>query len=168
MIGRDLVALLRRQFRLDWEGVHGVPHWTRVRNNGIRIGRANGASLRVVELFAFLHDACRTSDGHDPEHGLRAAELACELRGEYFVLDDQEMEDLVVACMEHSSGLIAGRPSVVACWDADRLDLGRVGVVPHADYLCTDYAKKPATIEWAYQRSVAPRRRAASSALHGR
>ena len=35
-----------------------------------------GAALRVVELFAVLHDVKRKHDGQDPEHGLRAADFA--------------------------------------------------------------------------------------------
>ena len=40
------------------------------------------------------------------------------------------------------------------CWDADRLDLGRVGIVPNPRYLCTPAAKSPAVIDWAHLRSV--------------
>lgn len=39
-------------------------------------------------------------------------------------------------------------------WDADRLDLGRVGIRPNARYLCTEPAKDPAFITWAYERSL--------------
>jgi uncharacterized protein len=39
-----------------------------------------------------------------------------------------------------------------ACWDADRLDLGRVGVTPAAHRLCTDAARD--LIEWADERAV--------------
>ena len=37
---------------------------------------ATGADLRVVELFAIFHDACRTGEGVDHGHGRRAARLA--------------------------------------------------------------------------------------------
>ena len=60
-----LVAMLRREFALEWEGIHGAPHWARVRRNGLRIAAVTKASARVVELFAFLHDARRLHDGGD-------------------------------------------------------------------------------------------------------
>ena len=44
--------------------------------------------------------------------------------------------------------------TVQTCWDADRLDLGRVGIRPLAERLCTDVARDPVLIEWAYQRSI--------------
>jgi hypothetical protein len=40
------------------------------------------------------------------------------------------------------------------CWDADRLDLGRVGTTPKAEYLCTNAARDPDMIEWAHGRAV--------------
>jgi len=39
-------------------------------------------------------------------------------------------------------------------WDADRLDLGRVGIVPRPDKLCTAQARDPVLLERAYRRSV--------------
>lgn len=72
-----LLSLLRTRFRLDWHGIHGAPHWARVRRNGLLLAErsAPGASTRVIELFAFLHDSCRHDDGYDPQHGERAAQL---------------------------------------------------------------------------------------------
>ena len=35
------------------------------------------------------------------------------------------------------------------CWDSDRLDLGRVGITPHPNRLCTAVAKRPEPIKWA-------------------
>ena len=41
----------------------------------------------------------------------------------------------------------------MVCWDADRLDLARVGIDPHPDYLCTALARRRDTIEEAVMRS---------------
>lgn len=150
---RRLIPFLRARFRLDWQGIHGSPHWARVRENGLRLAARTGADERVVELFAFLHDSCRESDGGDPRHGRRSAALARELRGELFELDDAALELLCEACAEHSRGRTRADPTVMTCWDADRLDLGRVGIRPSRRYLCTSAAQDRQLIAWAYERS---------------
>ena len=43
--------------------------------------------------------------------------------------------------------------TIETCWDADRLDLGRVGITPHPSHLCTEAAKRPETIKWADDRA---------------
>jgi uncharacterized protein len=43
---------------------------------------------------------------------------------------------------------------VQTCWDADRLDLGRVGKRPDPRRLCTPAARDRDVIEWAYRRSL--------------
>jgi uncharacterized protein len=44
MIHRDFSTFLRAEFQLDWRGIHGVPHWARVRHNGLQIAQRNGAT----------------------------------------------------------------------------------------------------------------------------
>jgi uncharacterized protein len=107
-----------------------------------------------VELLAYLHDSRRLNDGRDPAHGMRAADLARSLRATVIDLDDAAFELLAYACHHHTEGLRTGDPTVLTCWDADRLDLGRVGIRPDPRYLCTDAARDPAVIEWAYRRSL--------------
>jgi uncharacterized protein len=150
-----LLEAIREQYVLDFDsGIHGVSHWWRVRENGLRLASATGADTRVVELFAFLHDSRRFNDGRDPAHGMRAAVYARSLRGSLVHLDDDAFELLAHACRHHTDGLREGHPTVLTCWDADRLDLGRVGIYPDPRYLCTDAARDLAVIRWAYQRSV--------------
>jgi len=109
----------------------------------------------VVEAFAFVHDSCRIDDDRDPEHGSRAAEFArTPVRRKTLPLPPDEMELLARACEGHSDGHTVDDITVCTCWDADRLDLGRVGLRPEPKYLCTDAARQPAFIDWAYQRSL--------------
>jgi hypothetical protein len=49
--------------------------------------------------------------------------------------------------------ILAGEITVQTCWDADWLDLGRVGIMPDPRYLCTIAAKQPEFLNWAYERS---------------
>jgi uncharacterized protein len=153
VITPDLVAFLSGEFLLDWRGIHGAPHWARVHWNGCTLARRNGANARVVELFAFLHDARRENDGHDPWHGARAAELIAELDGKLFCLTRTERLQLETACREHSNGGLRGDLTVRTCWDADRLDLGRVGKHPAPERLCTEEARDPDLIALAFHRS---------------
>lgn len=150
-----LLGAVRERFALDWHGIHGAPHWARVRLNGLAIARHSSARTDVVELFAFLHDSCRIHDGRDRDHGLRAVEFALQLRGQAFTLDDTGFALLVHACATHSDGHIDGDPTVQACWDADRLDLWRVGVTPDRARLATAVARSASVFGAARRRSLA-------------
>lgn len=153
MIPDDLLSLIRRGFALHLDGIHGEAHWARVRDNGLRLAAETGADLDVVELFAYLHDSKRQNDGWDREHGQRAAGYVRSLQGSVLTLSDRGIERLAYACTYHSDGLTEADVTVQTCWDADRLDLGRIGVRPDPRRLCTDVAKEPATIVWAFERS---------------
>ena len=147
-----LIDLIKSEFKLDWHGIHGVSHWARVRANGLRLAEMTGANPHVVELFAFLHDSKRLDDGYDPMHGSRAAEFAKQLADVSVIqVTDTELDLLMTACEGHSNGLTTGDITVLTCWDADRLDLGRVYIKPEPRFLCTTAAVD--ILEWAYQRS---------------
>jgi uncharacterized protein len=149
-----LIDVVSQQYALDLAGIHGLPHWLRVRENGLLLAERTGADPLVVELFAWLHDSRRLNDGWDRGHGPRAAAFARELRGHVLDLDDARFELLENACRYHADGLTTGDPTVLTCWDADRLDLGRVGIRPDPRYLCTPAACDADVILWAYRRSI--------------
>ena len=151
----DLLKHLRAQFQIDWWGHHGVAHWARVRANGLMLADQTGANRKVVELFAFFHDARRVNEHTDDGHGARGAALATQLKGRYFEATDEEMDLLHYACTHHSDGFTQGDATVLTCWDADRLDLGRVGITPKAKYLCTDAARTTLVIDRANRRAQA-------------
>ena len=150
-----LLAAVRRQFRLDWGGVHGAPHWARVRLNGLAIAARSGARIDVIELFAFFHDSCRHNDYGDRRHGSRAVDFAHALRGELFQIDSAGFDLLAEACRTHSDGGMTGDLTVRACWDADRLDLWRVGITPDPRRLATAEARDEAVFAQAQQRAWA-------------
>jgi uncharacterized protein len=150
----ELVRAVRTQFRLDWKGVHGGAHWARVRENGLLLAEKTGARTDVVELFALFHDSRRFNDYRDPEHGSRGGEFARSLAGTLFELDEAGLQLLVEACRDHSDGLSEGDITILTCWDADRLDLGRIGTDPDPARLCTPAAREPAMLERALERSL--------------
>lgn len=156
---RALLLHLQSQFGIDWHGCHGIAHWVRVRVNGLMLARLTGANPHVVELFAFFHDSCRQNEHLDEGHGARGALLADELRGRFFEATDHEMDLLTYACNYHSDGLDTGDTTVLACWDADRLDLGRVGITPEPRYLCTAAARDSVNLQRAHRRALAWRYR---------
>ena len=113
-----------------------------------------GARLPVVQLFAMLHDSQRVNEGHDPEHGARAADYAATLRDSLVSLSDSDFELLHFACTWHTHGMTEGDVTVRTCWDSDRLDLGRVGIRPRPERLCTEAARDPEMIRWAHGRAI--------------
>lgn len=124
--------------------VHGLDHWQRVATVGAVLAQeVPGADPEVVHLFGYLHDAMRNSDGEDLDHGRRASGLARELRAEgVFTLSDPQMKLLERACDKHTYGAVSENPTIGVCWDADRLDLPRVGIQVAERYLSTEPAKQ--------------------------
>jgi uncharacterized protein len=156
VVTKTLVSRIVDQFRLPLDGVHGLAHWARVFENGQRLARLTGADLDVIELFTIFHDAMRINESISPGHGERGAELARALAGDLFRISNDDLELLIDACARHTEGLTDAHVTVQTCWDADRLDLGRVGIPPARSRLCTDAARDPTVMRWAYERSRKP------------
>jgi len=125
------------QFACGVHSIHGPTHWRRVERNGLYIAEKNGAIVDVVSLFALFHDSRRENEDEDEGHGERGADFAASLRGVMFDLPDAYFDLLYYACARHTDGLISDHPTIGACWDADRLDLGRVGIKPSAEFMST-------------------------------
>ena len=130
--------------------IHGQDHWKRVGAAGLALlPETPAADPSLLFLFALFHDSMRVNDGHDPRHGPRGAVLAREMRGEAFDLDEAEMGTLGFACEEHTNGGVSSDPTVGVCWDADRLNLWRVGIRPDPRFLSTGAARDGGRIKWA-------------------
>lgn len=150
----ELFGFIRSRFRLGFNSLHGYGHWLRVCENGLRLASLNGADRRTVVLFSFIHDIARENEGYDFEHGPRAASiLRSEIQGRYLELDEDDLDRLAEAVAGHTNGHCLADLTVQTCWDADRLDLGRAGIFPDPDQLCTAAARDPEIILWAYERS---------------
>jgi uncharacterized protein len=109
------------------------------------VSKTDGADPEVVRLFALFHDSMRLNEGHDPDHGRRGSALAREL-ADILPLEPSQLELLTAACDGHTEGFISDDPTVGACWDADRLDLPRVGIQPEARLLSTAAARARAAL----------------------
>jgi uncharacterized protein len=153
----DLLAMARDEFsrHMNFSGAHGASHWDRVHENGVALARLNGANLAVIALFAIFHDCRRESEWLNLDHGREAAKFLAERR-QQIPLGDEEFELLRRACASHSERTNHDPDlTVMTCWDADRLDLGRVGFKPDPKRLCTPEARDERIIAWAYRRSRA-------------
>ena len=149
----ELLAEIKKHFRLKWFGIHGIIHWSRVYYNGIKLSDQEGVNVKVVKFFSVFHDSQRRNESWDKHHGKRGADLAVKLRN-HLPINDDEFQLLVTACSFHTSAQTHDNLTVQACFDSDRLDLGRVGNYPNPDLLCTPLAKQEETIKWAYDRSI--------------
>jgi len=143
------IGEIRRQFQLDWLGYHGVVHWARVLENGLNLcSQLPEARADVVVLFALFHDSCRWNEHRDPKHGERAALLAeAYFQKDRLPLDASGLDLLIEACRGHDQGRVSSDATIGACWDADRLDLARVGIRPSVRFLSTEAAKSQDLLE---------------------
>lgn len=148
-IAKEIVA----QYRLPRFGRHGLSHWARVWEGGLKLAGKTGADQEVVRLFALFHDSRRENERRDDGHGQRGAELLSGFKGGLVQLSTHQFDLLFYACVHHTDGMTEGEVTVQTCWDADRLDLGRIGVRPDPRFLCTEAAKELSMIEWSVERS---------------
>lgn len=141
VVRQSYIDFLAETYSLDHNGHHGLEHWLRVLINGRLLAAANGADMEVVEHFALVHDVMRENENMDLHHGPRAAELVKMLAGSWIKLNEHQLQLLIEACMYHSVGRVDRNLTIQTCWDADRLDLGRVGTQPKPAYLSSALAK---------------------------
>lgn len=139
---RDLAV---DQFNLGPQSYHGFSHWDNVvRNVQALCVETPEADLLVCQLFAVLHDCKRQNEDDDPKHGPRAAEYVKRLQhrsGKLNITPDQ-FDQLFHAIYHHTDGVLHDDPTIGVCWDADRMDLLRVNIMPDPKFFSTEAAKK--------------------------
>ena len=139
-------SLINKVKRFSCEGwklgtCHGASHWERVERNGLLLA-TDEVNKTVVRIFAYLHDKWRLDDGEDIDHGMRASKNLIQLRETLFQwLTEDEFEQLYMACELHTVCHSTGNPTIDTCFDADRLDLMRVGVTPDPERMATERGK---------------------------
>jgi len=107
-----------------------------------------------IHHFALLHDCCRENESSDPDHGVRAAAFAKTLYKKEIQLPQELFDKLLFTLENHNRGMVSEDLQVGACWDADRLELGRVGIYPDAKYMSTSLGKMESLIDLCYERSI--------------
>ena len=141
MIAQTVLEALEQESAFLNSPIHGIQHWQTVERNGHYLANFNMADKAVLSYFAYFHDCMRENEGRDKGHGPRGAVLAMKYR-DIIPLNDIQFKQLTDACKGHTYGTRPECITINTCWDADRLDLGRVGIDPDADYLHNEEAKR--------------------------
>ena len=133
------------RFKL-YSSLHGIEHWNKVYYFGMKLAESDSnVNKRVVALFAYLHDCERKDDCEDEQHGIRSAKKLYNISETLLKdLSDDEFELLYKAIYYHNSGRTTTNPTIGACFDADRLDLGRCEITLDPDLMSTDKGKEMA------------------------
>ena len=94
--------------------------------------------MDVVTTFAYLHDSERMNNAKDIDHGLRASKLIDTIRRTRLrYLNDEQIGKLKRACELHTIKHKTGDITIDTCFDADRMDLFRVGIKPSPERMAT-------------------------------
>jgi uncharacterized protein len=128
--------------------IHGERHWQCVAYIGLQLAKAvSSCDPLLVLIFSIIHDSMRLSDGSDRDHPRKACLLIEGMNHSQFSLSSHQMNILRKAVLYHSDGNISPDPTIGVCWDSDRLDLWRCGVIPEEEFLSTSAAKR--LIQWS-------------------
>lgn len=119
---------------LELDECHGLPHWERVERNGLLLA-TDDVNTTIVRLFAYLHDKWRVDNGRIWNTGNMQPNICNTLLAD---LADDEFEQLRKACELHTICHRTGDITIDACFDADRLDLMRVGIMPDPERMGTE------------------------------
>ncbi len=143
---QSLIEKIKKEFKIDYYGTHGISHWRRVYENTQLLSNYYRIESEVFELFALLHDSKRTNELEDKHHGKRASLFAQKLLDEGVIsLSGENAKRLIYACANHTysdkSNILFNDIVVQICFDSDRLDIGRVGYDVDRSYLAMDFAK---------------------------
>ena len=159
--GKEILSCLTPFALYPESRFHGPAHWARVNHFGQELARLNGLPLdakQCVSVFAWVHDLARTDDGGGNQHAIEGASYFDVVRPVVFPnLKKNQVEIVQTAIFFHSDGMPAESAyyrglfdhldgdeneiitTVGCCWDADRLDLIRLGIQPQAQSMSTEY-----------------------------
>tara|TARA_Y100000813_G_scaffold172507_1_gene136218 strand:+ start:196 stop:666 length:471 start_codon:yes stop_codon:yes gene_type:complete len=135
----NLKEYLLENFLLGKLSTHGPCHWDRVLKNGLLIAKEDpNIDKLIIILFSYIHDSKRIDEYKDAKHGERAAASIEELEKLKLInISNKQKEILHFAVKNHNLGYISKNPTIGACWDADRLELNRVGIFPSPEFFST-------------------------------
>jgi uncharacterized protein len=157
---REIAATMRQ---LAWHvsDLHGVAHWARVSRFGAGLSAGlhlSPAYRECVEIFAWTHDLARIDDGGGNDHARDGARYFDTYTAKVFPHLTHVQQDFIrTAIYHHADGISAeegwhqgwfthleGEKADIlnvmgCCWDADRLDLLRLGIEPEPHRMSTPF-----------------------------
>jgi hypothetical protein len=125
---RTIIPLLGNMIRFSTLRDHGIDHTRRVCLYAEILSWEYGAECFPAVLAAFCHDAGRTMDGREPDHGTKSW-MICEeaIRS---LVDKKYIGIMKRAITGHTDAQTSTDPIIASVWDADRIDLMRFGHPP--------------------------------------
>ncbi len=133
-------------------GLHGISHLRRVAILSGRLAEAVGEDVESAVVMGFLHDCARRNDGNDLEHPHDSAVLARGLIERFF--PHLEVDRICDAIEGHAGGEVTTDPLTACLWDADRLELKRIGRTIDLELLSTKVAKRLARKRMSSLRTI--------------
>lgn len=122
--------------------IHGFSHLRRVAWTAGRLAVMSGANVESCIVAGFLHDCARTNDGDGSGHARDSAILADSILKSHFPhLNRAEICECIA---EHADGKTTSHLLTGCVWDADRLDLVRLGLNVNPELMSTQYARSMA------------------------
>ena len=123
---KDLIDKLQKDSKLFHSPIHGFKHWRTVEKNGLYLSKFSNGDPKIISYFAYFHDCMRVNEHIDNGHGYRGGRYAMKNK-DLLDISDEDLRILYMACAGHTGGVNPSCDTIACCWDADRLDIRRVG-----------------------------------------
>ena len=120
--------------------LHGISHLRRVSILSGRLASAVGEDVEAAVVMGFLHDCARTDDKAGDGHAHDSSVLARCLLGRFYPHLDADR--ICHAIARHADGEVTDDGLAACLWDADRLELKRIGREIDLDLLSTEVARR--------------------------
>ena len=138
-----LKEYLISKFLLGSDSLHGPLYWESVLRYGLLMASKNkNIDQEVLNLFSYIDDSKRVDEYIDIHHVERAANSLDYLERLGLInLRENQKELLYLAINHHNAGKTSIDVTIGACWDSDRLELDRVGILPSIKFFSTSEGK---------------------------
>lgn len=120
--------------------IHGIEHSRNVAYLAGRLAKLENVCVRTAVIGGFLHDCARKDNRAGNVHAHESADLARSIILRYW--PDVDTDKVCYAIYCHADGLTTNDRLSGCIWDADRITLTRLGIIPDTELLSTDVARR--------------------------